>query len=86
MQILVPAVEPEAKEAPEEIQPVVVGEHATDMHRRTVGEAEMQLDFAEQPVLMFRNTGDSHLNVVYSRPGSHMGWINSVMESYRQEP
>ena len=46
----------------------------------------MQLDFAEQPVLMFRNTGDSHLNVVYSRPDSYMGWINSVMESYGQEP
>ena len=46
----------------------------------------MQLDFAEQPVLMFRNTGDSHLNVVYSRPDSHMGWINSVTESYGQEP
>ena len=46
----------------------------------------MQLDFAEQPVLMFRNAGGSHLNVVYSRSDSHMGWINSVTEYYGQEP
>ena len=45
----------------------------------------MQLDFAEQPVLMFRNSGDSHLNVVYSHLDSHTGWINSVMESSGQE-
>ena len=62
------------------------GGHVTDIHRRTVGEADMQLDFAEQPVLMFRNTGGSHRNLVYSRPYSHMGWINLVMESYGQEP
>ena len=85
-QNFVPAVEPEAEEAPEEFQPVGVGGHATDIHRRTAGEADMQLDIAEQPVLMFRNIGDSHLNVVYSRPDSHMGWINSVMEFYGQEP
>ena len=46
----------------------------------------MQLDLAEQPVLMFRNTGGSHLNVVYSRFDSHMGWINSAMEFHGQEP
>ena len=85
-QNFVPAVEPEAEEAPEEFQSVVVGGRATDILRRTAGEAVMQLDFPEQPVLMFRDTGDSHLNVVYGRPDSHMGWINSVTESYGQEP
>ena len=85
-QIFLPAVEPEAEEAPEEFQPVVVGRHATDIHRRTVGETDMQLDLAKQPVLVLRNTGDRRLNVVYSRPDGHMGWINSVTEFYGQEP
>ena len=84
-QKFVPAVGPEAEEAPEEFQPVVVGRHTTDIHRRTVGEADMQLDLAEQPVLMFCNTGGSHLNVVYSCFDSHMGWINSAMEIHGQE-
>ena len=79
-------MEPEKEEAPEEFHPVLVGEHTTDIHPRIVGEADVQLDFAEQPALMFRNAGDSHLNVVYSRPDSHMGRINSVTESYGQEP
>ena len=85
-QNVVPAVEPEAEKAPEEFQPVVVGEGIIEIHCRTVGEAEIWLDFAKQPVLMFRNTGDSHLNMVYSRPDSQMGWINSVTEPYGQEP
>ena len=46
----------------------------------------MQLDLAEQRVLMFCNTGGSHLNMVYSRSYSYMGWINSAMESCGQEP
>ena len=46
----------------------------------------MQLDLAEQPILMFLNTGDGHLNGVYSRPDNHMGWFNSVTEFGGQEP
>jgi len=77
----VAVVEPEPEEAPEEIQPVVVGAYKTNFHRRTVGEANMQLDLLEQPVLMFRDTGDGHLYVVYSCPDSHMAWIYSMTES-----
>ncbi len=73
--------EPEEEEAPEEFQPVIVAEHTTDIHRRSVGEAVMQLDLAEQPVLMFRNAGNGHLNVVYRRPDGHIGWIDLVAET-----
>ncbi len=75
------APEPETEEAPEEFQPVIVAEHSSDIHRRSVGEAVMQLDLAELPILMFRNSGNGHLNVVYRRPDRHIGWIDLVHES-----
>ncbi|MDP7547533.1 MAG: ribosome-associated translation inhibitor RaiA [Alphaproteobacteria bacterium] len=75
------AAEPEAEEASEEFQPVIVAEHTADIHRRSVGEAVMQLDLAELPVLMFRNSDNSHLNVVYRRPDGHIGWIDLVADS-----
>ena len=75
------APEPEMEEAPEEFQPVIVAEHTSDIHRRSVGEAVMQLDLAELPVLMFRNSGNDHLNVVYRRPDGHIGWIDLVAET-----
>ncbi|MFP6748378.1 MAG: ribosome-associated translation inhibitor RaiA [Alphaproteobacteria bacterium] len=73
--------EPEADEAPEEFQAVIVAEHTTEIHRRSVGEAVMQLELAEQPVLMFRNVGNGHLNVVYRRPDGHIGWIDLVADT-----
>ncbi|MBL6954731.1 MAG: ribosome-associated translation inhibitor RaiA [Alphaproteobacteria bacterium] len=74
-------VEPEVDEASEEFQPVIVAEHTSDIHRRSVGEAVMQLDLAELPVLMFRNSGNNHLNVVYRRPDGHIGWIDLVADT-----
>ena len=67
-------------EAPEDFLPVIVAEHTSDIHHRCVGEAVMQLDLAEQPVLMFRNSDNGHLNVVYRRPDGHIGWIDLVAD------
>jgi ribosomal subunit interface protein len=78
------APEPELEEAPEEFQPVIVAEHSAEIHRRSVGEAVMQMDLAELPVLMFRNSGNGHLNVVYRRPDGHIGWIDLVAEGDRE--
>ncbi len=75
------APEPEMEEAPEEFQPVIVAEHTSDIHRRSVGEAVMQLELAEQPILMFRNSGNGHLNVVYRRPDGHIGWIDLLADT-----
>ena len=75
------APEPETEEVSEEFLPVIVAEHTSDIHLRSVGEAVMQLDLAELPVLMFRNSDNSHLNVVYRRPDGHIGWIDLVADT-----
>ena len=36
----------------------------------------MRMDLADQTVLMFRNSGNSELNVVYRRTDGNIGWID----------
>ena len=54
----------------------VIAEDFTEIARLTVGEAVMRMDLADQPVLMFRNSGSGELNVVYRRVDGHIGWID----------
>lgn len=71
--------EPEfEEELGEEFQPVVVAESSSEIHSRTVGEAVMEMDLADLPVVLFRNAGNGHLNAVYRRPDGHIGWIDLV--------
>ncbi len=36
----------------------------------------MQLDLADQQVVMFHNSATGELNVVYRRSDGHIGWID----------
>lgn len=54
----------------------VVAEQPAEISRLSVGEAVMRMDLADQPVLMFRNSGTGELNVIYRRPDGNIGWID----------
>jgi ribosomal subunit interface protein len=54
----------------------VVAEHPTEITVLTVSDAVMRMDLADQPVLMFRNSANGMLNVVYRRSDGHIGWID----------
>ncbi len=54
----------------------VIAENPAEISRLSVGEAVMQLDLADQQVLMFRNHASGELNVVYRRSDGHIGWID----------
>jgi ribosomal subunit interface protein len=54
----------------------VIAETATEINLLSVGEAVMQMDLEDQPVLMFRNSATGELNVVYRRSDGHVGWID----------
>ena len=64
-----------------EFNPVIVAENKRDVHTRTVGEAVMELDLSDLPVVLFRNAGNGHLNVVYRRTDGHVGWMDLAEES-----
>ena len=54
----------------------VVAETSAEISTLSVGEAVMRMDLADQPVLMFRNSATTELNVVYRRPDGNIGWID----------
>lgn len=60
----------------EDPTPIVIAENTTKLHRMTVGAAVLQLDLADQSVVIFRNAAHGNLNVVYQRPDGNIGWID----------
>jgi ribosomal subunit interface protein len=61
---------------PEDLQPVIVAEMATSVPSLSVGEAVMQMELANAPVLVFRNERGGAINVVYRRDDGNIGWID----------
>ncbi len=54
----------------------VVAEAPAEIARLSVSDAVMRMDLADQPVLMFRNSTNGELNVVYRRSDGNIGWID----------
>src|ERR1700712_789728 len=54
----------------------VIAEQHAEISRLSVGEAVMHMDLVDQTVLMFRNSSNGELNVVYRRADGHIGWID----------
>ena len=63
-------------EEPSDLQPVIVAEDMTQIKIMSAGEAVMQMDLADKPVLLFRTVTDGAINVVYRRPDGNIGWID----------
>lgn len=55
---------------------VIVAESDTAIETLCVRDAVMHMDLAFLPVLMFRNSKNGQLNVVYRRADGHVGWID----------
>jgi len=68
----------EEAEEPDSLTPVIIAETEAKLRSWNVGEAVMQLDLQENPVLVFRNSGSGSINVVYRRPDGNIGWIDPV--------
>ena len=63
-------------EEPASLQPIIVAEMETQMQALSVGEAVMQMELKEAPFLVFRNTSNGGVNVVYTRDDGNIGWID----------
>jgi len=61
---------------PEGVSSMIVAEMETKIPSLSVGEAVMQMELADAPVLVFRNEGNSGINVVYRRDDGNIGWID----------
>jgi ribosomal subunit interface protein len=70
------AAESEDETEPEGDNPVIVAESITHIPTVSVSEAVMRMDLANTPVLMFRNSSNGGLSVVYRRDDGNIGWID----------
>jgi ribosomal subunit interface protein len=62
----------------ESVNAMIVAEMETKIPSLSVGEAVMQMEIADAPVLVFRNEKHSGINVVYRRDDGNIGWIDPV--------
>lgn len=56
--------------------PTIVAESTMSLKTLSVANAVMELDMKDSPVMVFRNSGDGHVNVVYRRNDGNIGWID----------
>ncbi len=64
------------EEVSEGIDPVIVAETTKPIRTMTVGEAVLQLNVSDNPVVVFRNSAHDGINVVYRRADGHVGWVD----------
>ncbi len=60
----------------EGLNPTIIAEMETRIQSLSVGEAVMQMELADAPVLVFRNEKNGGMNVVYRRDDGNIGWID----------
>lgn len=56
--------------------PIVIAEKATAIERLSVSEAVMKMDLADLPALMFFNSANGRMNVVYRRTDGNISWVD----------
>jgi len=64
----------------EDSSPVIVAEMETKIPTVSVGEAVMQMELSNAPVVVFRNEKNNSINVVYRREDGNFGWIDPRMD------
>lgn len=71
-------LEKEEKEA----HPSIIAEIKMEIPTLSVGDAVMQMDLKDLPVVLFRNPANSQINVVYRRQDGNIGWVDpSIVEN-----
>lgn len=71
----------EEEEVAEDYAPAIVAETRTPIHTMSVSAAVMELDRTEAPVIVFRNSKNNGINVVYRRSDGHFGWIDPELNA-----
>ncbi len=71
------AREEEPVEEPADLNPPIIAENISKIREMSVGEAVMQLDLTEAPVIVFRNGAQGGISVVYHRGDGNIGWIDA---------
>lgn len=80
---IVAPVAAEDEEVAEDYAPAIVAESTVALRTMSVAAAVIELDTKDNPVFIFRNVGNDHVNIVYRRPDGNIGWIDTSSASRR---
>jgi ribosomal subunit interface protein len=69
----------------DEDNPIIIAEAETAVHEMAVKDAVMQMDISDRPFVVFRNTSDGEINVVYRRDDGNIGWIDPAGKKVRAD-
>lgn len=73
---VVAAIDDSDDEVPEDYAPAIVAESNLTLRKMSVASAVLQLDMTDNPVVVFRNAGNDHVNIVYRRADGNIGWVD----------
>ncbi len=59
-----------------ELHPSIIAEMHMSIKTLSVGDAVMELDLRNEPVIIFKNASDQQINVVFRRADGHISWVN----------
>ena len=69
--------EDEWETAPDDgLQPIIIAEMESRVPTLSVGDAVMQMELSNSPLLVFRNEKHGGVNVVHRRDDGNVGWID----------
>ncbi len=63
-------------EEPADLSPTIIAEETAAVRTLSVGEAVMEMELSDTPVVLFKNAKNNGINLVYRRPDGHIGWID----------
>ena len=78
---IAPSAHADDAEEPQDLNPVIIAESSSNVPELSVGEAVMQLDISSEPFLLFRNSRDGGINIIYRRPDGNIGWIDPQLNA-----
>jgi ribosomal subunit interface protein len=58
--------------------PAIIAETTLQLKTLSVAQAVIELDMKDSPVMVFKNAGNGHVNVVYRRNDGNIGWIDAA--------
>ena len=70
-----PVKETEDEMSIDESAPLTIAETDANIKLCTVGEAVMYMDLADENALMFRNSANNRISMVYRRKDGNIGWV-----------
>ncbi len=61
-----------------EQNPVIIAENSVVLENLTVSEAVMKMDLENLPAVLFKNTKNNRINLVYYRSDGNISWVDTV--------